>query len=105
MKSFQNIFLVLSAVLILLPSAISFAHIFSSHGHQLCDNYSESHYHAKPVDCDLYKFHKTPGLQLEFLTLEPVEIKVQQNVIFNYYQFLSDYQKLPFEQRGPPQHV
>ncbi|WP_300439838.1 hypothetical protein [Christiangramia sp.] len=102
MKLFKNIFFVFTAVLIWLPSVISFSHIFTDHDHQLCDNYAEHHYHAKALDCDLHKFHKNPALSLDlpeyFLVIE----ENLQEELFDYYSFLNDYDPLHFDLRGPP---
>ncbi|APG59659.1 hypothetical protein [Christiangramia salexigens] len=102
MKFLKGIFLVTTAILILLPSAVSFSHVFAGHGHKLCDNYAEHHYHQKSADCDLHKFQKNPALSLEFTDFIPSEIQCQNKPLYNYYEFLNDYQALPFDLRGPP---
>ncbi|MFZ0489871.1 MAG: hypothetical protein WCE57_09200 [Salegentibacter sp.] len=102
MDFLKNIFLSFAAALILMPATFSFVHIFSGHDHKVCRHYAERHYHAKPFDCQLHKFHQHPALQLAIFSFEPVVDQEQEKPIFNYYQFLSDYQKLPFELRGPP---
>lgn len=85
-----------------MPSVISFSHIFLGHSHEVCVNYSEKHFHKKSLDCDLHKFHKNPALHINFSKYESLTIQKQETHSFNYYQFLSDFQKLSFELRGPP---
>ncbi|GAA4322732.1 hypothetical protein GCM10023115_50950 [Pontixanthobacter gangjinensis] len=102
MQPIKNILLVISAALILLPSVVSFSHIFSEHSHKLCDNYAEHHYHTKSVDCELHKFHKNPALKLDYPKYVPLPTEVRTTGIFNYYQFLNDYEPLNFNLRGPP---
>ncbi|MGA8854006.1 MAG: hypothetical protein WB492_07505 [Christiangramia sp.] len=102
MRSLKNIFFVFTAVLILLPSTVSFSHIFLGHDHKLCDNYAEQHYHKKSLDCDLHKFHKNPALSLAFPEYEIFREKSEEKLSFNYYEFLNDYEPLAYDLRGPP---
>lgn len=101
-KYLCNIFITLTAVLILLPSGVSFSHIFSEHDHKLCDNYAEQHYHEKSIDCDLHKFQKNPALTLDLPEYQLVLEAAGTKLFFNYYEFLNDYEPLPFDLRGPP---
>lgn len=103
MKALKNIIMVITAVLVLLPSVISFSHIFfSDHSHKLCDNYAEHHYHAKSIDCDLHDFHKNPALQLDIPEFTFIEFEYKEKLTYDYYQFLNDFEALPFDLRGPP---
>ncbi len=102
MKILKNIFFIFTAVLILLPAAISFSHIFSEHSHKLCDNYAEHHYHADSVDCELFHFHKKPALDIEIQEYTIVVYEYREKLTYDYYQFLNDYEALPFDLRGPP---
>lgn len=102
MKVIKNIFFVFTAVLILLPSAVSFAHLFSEHSHKLCDNYAEHHYHTESIDCELHHFQKNPALEIDFPEYEVVLVVLQEKLTFDYYQFLNDYEALAFDLRGPP---
>ncbi|SDR83368.1 hypothetical protein [Gramella sp. MAR_2010_147] len=102
MNLIKKIFLVFTAVLLLLPSSVSFSHIFTGHDHTICDNYAEKHYHNKALDCELHKFHKNSALTINFSAFEPVIIQVTQEGIFDYYQFLNEYEPLHFDLRGPP---
>lgn len=91
--------------MLLLPGAVSFAHIFSDHSHNVCINYADNHFHAKNLDCDLHSFHKNPAVVVDFIKFKPVSPNTPALKFFDFYQFLSDYQKLPFEPRGPPTSV
>lgn len=98
----KNIFLVFTAVIILIPTAVNFAHIFSGHGHEICEHYAEEHFHVKNLECELHQFQKNSALSIKFFEFTP-EIPVpEKQKLPDYYQFLSDYIKLPFELRGPP---
>lgn len=102
MKHFKNIFFVFAAILILLPPVVSFSHIFSGHGHGLCDNYAEHHYHSKSIDCELHKFNKKSGYTFEFIDFTPITEDSESEEIFDYYSFLNDFEPLHFDLRGPP---
>ncbi|MCG9972506.1 hypothetical protein [Christiangramia crocea] len=102
MKELKDIFFVFTAILILLPSAVSFSHIFLDHSHKLCENYSEYHYHKKSIDCELHTFHKNPALQITFPEYNIVSEVTKERGIFEYYQFLNDFEPLAFDLRGPP---
>ncbi|MDR5590124.1 hypothetical protein [Christiangramia sp. SM2212] len=102
MNWIKNILLVFTAVLILLPSAVSFSHIYTDHDHKLCDNYAEHHYHSKSIDCDLNKFHKNPAISFQLPEFVLVIEENTQDGIFDYYKFLNEYEPLYFDLRGPP---
>lgn len=102
MKLIQNILLIIASVLILLPSVVSFSHIFNEHDHKLCDNYAEHHYHSKALDCDLHKFHKNPAINYQLPEFVLVVTEVAKEQIYDYYKFLNEYEPLYFDLRGPP---
>lgn len=84
------------------PIVINFSHIFSVHGHEICVNYAEMHFHDSSLDCDLYSYTQSPVLAADFINFEPLLEKLIKKEFFNFYQFLNDYEKLHFELRGPP---
>ena len=102
MNSVKNILLIFASVLILMPATISFSHIFLGHGHELCDRYSESHYHKKNLDCDLHKFNQHPVFYLTNTDFSIFEVAIEEPQIYNYYASLNDFQALPFGLRAPP---
>ncbi|HSP12671.1 MAG TPA: hypothetical protein VLO29_09100 [Salegentibacter sp.] len=102
MKFLKNIFSVLAVVIFLVPTAINFAHIFSKHSHEVCEHYAEEHFHTKNLDCELHQFQKNPALVVINPEFVPADQFAAKEELPDYYQFLSDYVKLPFELRGPP---
>ena len=86
----------------MIPTAVNFAHIFSGHGHEICDDYAEEHFHVKNLDCELHQFQKNSALSIIFFEFSPEVPIFEKQALPDYYQFLSDYIKLPFELRGPP---
>lgn len=88
--------------MLLFPTAVNFAHTFSGHGHELCVNYADEHFHESNLDCDLNSYHQSPALASDFINFESIVEKQVKKQFFEFYHFLSDYQKLPFELRGPP---
>jgi len=102
MKIFTHISVLLLGILLLLPTGVSFSHIFSGHGHEICVDYADKHFHENNLDCELHSFNHSPVLAADFINYEPLVEKQVKKQFFDFYQFLSDYQKLPFELRGPP---
>lgn len=102
MKVWQKIFLILCTGLIIFPSAVDLAHVFSGHKHDFCNHYAESHFHQKTIDCELFDFQKQifsfSGLYSKGLVLSEVAILPPQKE----YPYLSTYQKLHFSLRAPP---
>lgn len=101
MQLIRNQILVLLSLLVLLPSVVLFAHIFSQHEHNVCSE-QQTHFHAQNVDCDILNYKPTPSFSLEVKAFDVLEIIYQLPSYPETYQFLSDYQKLAFSLRGPP---
>lgn len=102
LKSLKNIFLTLTAAILLFPSAVNFSHIFLGHDHKLCDHYAEKHFHDKKLDCDLYKFHSNPALEINFPDYTIFSESVTQVLPSYQYFFISDSKPLSNYLRGPP---
>lgn len=87
---------------LLLPSVISISHMYAHEKIVVCDTYQDTHLHNKTIDCELCKLHSTPFFSFEIQNFNLLQPLVINKKFFNSYLFLSDYQKLPFELRGPP---
>ena len=88
---------------LLMPTAIKFSHIFSHHHHEICNGEPQTHLHKADFDCSFYQFKLSTPFTIP--TTEYVFIYFEDNHQ-NYaeaYSFLSDYQRLHFSLRGPPQ--
>lgn len=90
------------AGLIIFPSAIDLAHVFSGHKHDFCNHYAESHFHQKTVECDLFDFQQNPFSFPQLNSWTPAEELVSLIPIKKEYLFLSTFQKLHFSLRAPP---
>ena len=101
-KAVTQYAIILLASLLVFPSTVRFAHLFSEHEHVYCDHYAESHFHQEILDCDLFKFQQTPLALFRIINYEAFSSEKHNSKPVFFYQFLSDYQKLPFELRGPP---
>ncbi len=92
-------------VALLFPSAVSFSHIYAHEKQEACHNYYDTHLHKKNIDCELCKFHPTPVIAFDLLHFNLNQVTRADKRFFNHYQFLSDFQKLSFELRGPPASI
>ena len=85
------------------PSVTKFAHIFAHHEHKLCVAEGTTHIHQVDLDCEFYKFQINKNFTLQDVSVNLfVEKNIYQNITSQYI-FVSDYQKLHFSLRGPPQ--
>ncbi|MEO8772980.1 MAG: hypothetical protein ABI263_05525 [Gelidibacter sp.] len=98
-------FTLIIVVTLLLPSAVKFMHIFEKHQHEVCYGEAASHFHTLDIDCEFYKFK----LNIPFIIPEKITFLIPNIEINNAptkdYSFLSDYQRLHFSLRGPPQLI
>lgn len=101
----KKVGLIFLMLLLLSPSAVQFAHVFSGHDHMGCNHYAERHFHQKNLDCDILQFH-----QFAFPTLELSEVvfliptsPIQKPL--SSYSFISEFQALSYALRGPPQMI
>lgn len=98
----QKYVLIFMSMALLLPSTVSLTHIFAHQEQIVCSDFSDSHYHTKKLDCELCKLHSTPFLSFEIYNYNFFQPLAINRKFENSYFFLSDYQKLSFELRGPP---
>ncbi|WP_232224050.1 hypothetical protein [Gillisia sp. CAL575] len=88
--------------MMLLPSILSFNHVFAHDFNFACDDHSTTHLHQSSLDCELCDFHPRPIIVYQFLNFNLDEVLLPNKKFFNSYEFLSDFQKLSFSLRGPP---
>lgn len=105
MKAFQKHILFLFAGLIIFPSAVDFAHVFTGHQHDFCNHYADSHFHEKNLDCELFDFQKTPLAYPGLYSYTLLNPEVNTEVKEKNYTLLSNNRKLSFSLRAPPAKV
>jgi hypothetical protein len=98
----QKYILLIMVVALLFPSAVSITHIYAHEKQEVCQNYFDTHFHKKNIDCVICKYHPTPVIALDLFNFKLNAAIPVNKKFFNHYQFLSDFQKLSFELRGPP---
>lgn len=89
--------------LLLFPASVEFAHVFLGHKHEVCNHYSDSHFHEKNQDCSLFHFQKTSFSTPQFLSFSPVQLTVDKDIEVSFYNFLAEAEKPDFSRRGPPE--
>ncbi len=87
---------------ILVPSVVKLSHALFEHKEQLCQELGSVHMHEMELDCDFQKFKLSSHNYPTFSDVEVSFPTISKKEIFNYYSFLSKYQKLHFALRGPP---
>lgn len=103
MKAFAKFGVILLIGLLCFPSSIEFAHIFVGHQHEVCSNHSDTHFHGKNVDCELFSFQKVSFSFPEFSTFNLVNPEIRVPLKVSEYLFLNTVSLHTFEQRGPPE--
>jgi len=97
-----NFFAILLTVSIAVPSIVKFTHIFEDHKHEVCTNYTTTHFHEFDVDCEFYKF-KIPIQTLSDINISnTLEIDIITSKVYNHYTLLQSSKFNLFEHRGPP---
>lgn len=104
-KKLHTGFKVIAIVLImaiLLPIGVKLAHHFNHHEHEVCDGYSETHFHSIDLDCEFYKFKLSKELHINL-----DNFAISENVANSYFiQTLRvlpyTHQHLSFSLRAPP---
>jgi len=90
------------AAAILAPSALKLSHALYEHQELVCSDDSISHVHEIEFDCEFLKFKLSPQIDIAIVEIAEIsEVYITKNY-YNYYTFLSNFQKLPFALRGPP---
>ncbi len=102
MSAIQKYGLLGLTLILLLPSFLSFNHVFAHDFNFACNDHSNTHLHQSSLDCELCDFHPSPLIAYHFFNYELVEVLPVNKKFFNSYEFLSDFQKLSFALRGPP---
>ena len=103
MKAFAKFGIILLIGLLSFPSTVEFAHILVGHQHEVCNNYADSHFHGKNVDCELFSFQKVSFSYPDFSSYTlffPEEISSETETT---YLFLNTITIHAFKQRGPPE--
>jgi|SRR5690606_17141673 len=102
MEILKKYIVVLSTILLLFPSFVSIVHINAHNDEIACFNLSDPHFHEKSFGCEICDFRLTNLTTFSPLSFTPFIPNIRLASFFDSYQFLSDYQKLSFELRGPP---
>lgn len=94
----------LTLVLVLLvPTAVKFIHVFNHHRHEICNGEYQTHLHTLDLDCSFQKFKLTNPFTIPVFSVDIFIPKQNHENIVAHYLFLSEFQHLHFSLRGPPQ--
>jgi hypothetical protein len=98
-STFTTLLLVLC---ILAPIAVKLSHAIYEHESLECSEPAAIHVHEIELDCDFQKFKLSTQYYSVPTKFENKIVAVERVKNFNFYTFLSKYQKLHFALRGPP---
>ena len=98
-------FTLVLGILLLMPTATKFAHIFSHHKHDICKGEKSTHLHEINTDCDFYKFKIATTYTLTEFTIKLFIPKKQFLEVTSQYYFISEFQRLQTLLRGPPSFI
>jgi hypothetical protein len=88
-----------------LPASSKIKHAVFEHHNFVCKEKGKLHVHEVELECEFDKFNISQFIFLEYLGFNDTGWTIKTGKIFNFYQFLSKYQKLHFSLRGPPSVV
>lgn len=101
-RFFTSVFSILLVVAMLAPTLVKLSHALLEHQEQVCQEVGSVHVHEFEMDCDFQKFNLSPQIYPCFNEFDVSYTNTLRKETFNYYSFLSKYQKLHFALRGPP---
>lgn len=87
---------------ILTPSFVKLSHALYEHQETECQEIGSVHVHDVEFECDFQKFKLSSQYYPNFVNNLSIDISIIKEKDFNFYSFLSKYQKLHFTLRGPP---
>ena len=93
----------LAVVMLLIPTIVKFTHTFNHHTHKVCTGEKSTHLHKVDLDCEFFKFQTNKNFTFTSFIIDLFSEQEIQPEIESQYVFLSDYQRLRFLLRGPPQ--
>jgi hypothetical protein len=101
---FKTLTIVLVIALIT-PTLVKIAHVFENHKHEVCKSKQQAHLHTLDLDCEFYKFKVNNTFTFKAVNYNLYSVVDYHKIVSSQYQFISDYQRLSFALRGPPQIV
>ena len=99
---FFNLVTIILVAALLTPSIVKFNHIFEDHKHEVCETPQTNHFHELDMDCEFYKFKLSAQFSFSPNPISFSQYLIPSKKIVTQYIFISDYQQLHFDLRGPP---
>ena len=105
MEQLKKYSLLFFSAALLFPSIVNLTHMFAHNDEEVCFNFKDAHFHKKSLDCELCDLRTQNVLAFESIDYQHFIPYIPTIKSTDFYQFLSDYQKLPFALRGPPAQI
>lgn len=92
----------LLALAVLSPYLVKLSHTFNHHTHEVCDGFSDTHFHKLDLDCEFYKFKIQKDQILNITEASESLVSVNTHFQLALYFFTYNHQHLSFSLRAPP---
>nr|WP_321223802.1 hypothetical protein [uncultured Psychroserpens sp.] len=98
-----RLFTLFVIAVLLMPIVVKSTFIFEEHHHDICiDDQKDSHFHAKDLHCELYKFTAF-NYFISIINYNEHQInKTPNKIIISNYYYLNNHRSLSYSLRGPP---
>ena len=102
----QHVSIKVAALLLVLalitPSIVKFTHVFNHHKHEVCLGELQTHLHELNTDCNFYKFKISKPFSFTAYQYHLQTEKINHDLNESQFEFISDFQRLQNNLRGPP---
>lgn len=93
---------VLLAFAVLSPYVVKLSHSFNHHTHEVCEGFSDTHFHSLDLDCEFYKFKIQKDQIFDVVVYSEYESISTIHFQSILYFFSYNHQHLSFSLRAPP---
>ncbi|WP_334113332.1 hypothetical protein [Paucihalobacter sp.] len=87
---------------VLSPYVVKLSHSFNHHTHQVCNGFSDTHFHSLDLDCEFYKFQIQKDQIFDVVVYSEYKLSTITNYQSILYFFSYEHQHLSFSLRAPP---
>lgn len=90
------------AMAVLSPIGVKLVHSLNHHEHEVCEGYTETHFHSLDLDCEFYKFKLSKELNINVYNYLSAVNTVNSYLVETLHFLPYTHQHLSFSLRAPP---